>query len=265
MNDIEHIVHTRLHTVGDDLTVTDAADHVTAAKAIHHRRRRSRVALVAVAAATVAIVGGPLAIGSLSASSPQGTQVAGPGGSNSAAEAAARRAAESQAAEARAAADDAARAAAAAAAESAAAAAALPDATRVQGEAELAAESDRAQAYGQVMHDCLARAGFGTIVSGDGYQSSAATDQRAAFAAAEDTCRQQTGYVDLPRLSDDAYRVLYADYLTVYQCVLAKGYIPSPPPSVDAFVAGGGDWYLYDGLTAGATQVSETACPMPTY
>ncbi|MCZ2818308.1 hypothetical protein [Modestobacter sp. VKM Ac-2984] len=133
-----------------------------------------------------------------------------------------------------------------------------------RGRTDLAADAAHSQAFGQVMHDCLSAAGIDSTVLGEGLSVSpedqAATD--AAFAA----CQQQTGYPADSRLSDDAYRALYADYVAVHQCLVANDYNPTAPASADAFITSGGRaWLPYDGLSARVIQTSQSVCPLPTY
>ena len=68
MTDLEHSLGPQLHRLADDLTPdADPLDQVTGARSRFRRRRRTRVGLAALAAATAAIVvGGPLAVGSVS-------------------------------------------------------------------------------------------------------------------------------------------------------------------------------------------------------
>jgi hypothetical protein len=81
MNDLEHLVSTRLHALADDIT-PDADPYAQAdgAQTLHRRQRRTRVGLAGVAAGIAAVViGVPIGIGALS--SDPGTDVAAPSAS----------------------------------------------------------------------------------------------------------------------------------------------------------------------------------------
>jgi hypothetical protein len=116
------------------------------------------------------------------------------------------------------------------------------------------------------MHDCLARLGIDTQVIGDGLTYTAPAGQDAAYADAMADCRSRTGYGSDVRLSEDAYRVLYADYLDVSQCLTSEGFSAVGPGDPDEFVATGGrSWNPYSGLSASETGSAQLACPLPTY
>jgi hypothetical protein len=249
VNDIESTVRTRLHHLTDDLPYSDPMLRVQAAKSLYRTQRRTRLGMVAVAAAVIATVGAPTALGSLmAASAPRGGQAAAPASSPS------------QSAEA-AAAQTAARLAALDAAQQAAVA---RDAnSRARGQAELAAAAERDHEYGSAMHECLSGLGIDSRVLGDGAVTySVPSGQDAAYDAAIADCQSRTGYGPETRLSDDAYRVLYTDYLDVSRCLVTNGFSPSDPSTEEEFVISGGlVWDPYAGLSASA----QATCSIPTY
>ncbi len=255
MTDIELTVRARLQQLTSDVSTGDAVARAHAVKARYGRQRRTRLGVAALTAAVIAIVGIPTALGTLTVSSaPPGGQVAVPGtGRFPAVDAA-----EAQAAEV---------AARLAALETAAQAAALDPDTRTRGQADLAADEARSRQYGTVMHECLSGLGFDSRVLADGGLAwTTPPEQEVAFGAALADCQNQTGYAPTPPLSDDAYRVLYADYLDVSRCLVTNGFTPAEPVSWEQFVAHGGrSWSPYLGLPSGASVAAEVSCPMPTY
>lgn len=137
---------------------------------------------------------------------------------------------------------------------------------RARGQAELAAAAARDRQFGSAMHECLAGLGIDTQVLGGGLTYTVPAGQEAAYTAALTDCRNRTGYGPEVRLSDDAYRVLYADYLDVSRCLSTNGYSPATPGDAKEFVATAGrSWNPYAGLSAAATSSAHSACPLPTY
>jgi hypothetical protein len=81
MNDLDtSFLTTRLHGLADELApAVDVTTQVRQARSRHRRRQRGRLAVIATVAATVAVVGVPTAIGTLSSAQAPHGQVAHPG------------------------------------------------------------------------------------------------------------------------------------------------------------------------------------------
>ena len=126
--------------------------------------------------------------------------------------------------------------------------------------------------YVATMMRCLADAGWEVRPSGRSYEATFPNDQADQFMEDARQCQRDKGYPtdedEVPPVSPEKARELYAALVDVTPCVREQGYTVSQPPSEAAFVEALIQmpipvWHPFEeAARAGREDVLEEACPI---
>jgi hypothetical protein len=117
------------------------------------------------------------------------------------------------------------------------------------------------------LQGCLAEGGFEASIDADeGAIETSLGQQEEQFRTALAECAEEafaSGVVGRPTTPGEEELAAYFEaYHLTYECLLAEGYQPEPPPSVDLFVESGGtNWHPYNGLSNSQITAIEDTCP----
>lgn len=128
-------------------------------------------------------------------------------------------------------------------------------------------EADSAQTWLKERAECLTDAGFPSTYDpvDQSISISKGSGQDAEFAAADAACSTELGGPPtFAPLTEAEIEFLYAESVEAYECLVAEGFDPVPPTTLEQFKAtySTGPWFPHQDATSGGG-LPDDVCPQP--